>query len=177
MTQFWPHYLWAPNRAEVDPPNLKIWASDSTELFRENPDAILKAEHLLLNGSHILTGSKLKVNNVWSIRQPSRPEKINIEKFFEDGDKNEVDFRLRAEFLTTFIYNNIDGVRKISRVDVYKKCPNGSFSGYKFHSVIFPPDGEAIWKSFREITVAGDTQSYGRLWSYVVPIKNFKTIF
>ena len=159
MTLFRPHFLWAPNRAEQDPPNLKIWAHGSTEIHRETPDSILKVEHLLLNGSHILTGPKLRVSCIWSIKDPSRPENIDLDLFSSKNSGKttyEQDFRIRAEFLVTFIFQDGEGKRKIVRLEVYKrdKCGN-----YKFHCII---SRNAIWKSFREITVAGDTQYYGR---------------
>jgi len=171
-----PHYLWAPKTAKKDPPNLKVWDYKSGNAVLEQPSCVLKMEHLLLAGEHILGGGDLTVDSLCQIKDPCQPCLIQFPKYEDfispEETDFEVDWRLRAEFMCGFFYTNepifafegADEIR-VSKKRKIKFMLVFDAKTFKFLRRITPPGGEASWRSFRELTVAGDSQEFGRtIW-------------
>ena len=134
-------------------------------------------EHLLLAGEHILGGGDLTVDSLCQIKDPCQPQFIEFPKyedFISPEEKGfDVDWRLRAEFMCGFFYTNnrthpfegVDELLGISKKRKIKFMLVFNSKTFAFLRRITPPGGEASWRSFRELTVAGDSQEYGRtIW-------------
>ena len=162
----------------MNPPFTKIWRPEN-RYFIEQPKHILREEHLIVSGKYLMTGTELKVNSIWNIQDvPRRVFDEHIKNDSESDDKL-YDIRIRGRFLVIFEYDNElpDSPRRIHHVIVidtetnekvktiqpcseYESLPDENWSpkANKFENY----RETCFWSTYRELTVIGDSQKYGR---------------
>ena len=123
-----------------------------------------------------MTGTELKANSIWNIQDV--PRRVFDEHIKNDSpfDEKLYDIRIRGRFLVIFEYDNElpDSPRRIHHATVIDTETNKKLKTIQpcseYESL---PDEDwssedtcyretCFWQSYRELTVIGDSQKYGR---------------
>ena len=162
----------------MNPPFTKIWRPGN-RYFIEKPKHILREEHLIVSGKYLMTGTELKANSIWNIQDV--PRRVFDEHIKSDSESDEklYDIRIRGRFLVIFEYDNelpdlprrihhaivIDTetnkkLKTIQPCSEYESLPDEDWSSEDETSDNYRET--CFWQSYRELTVIGDSQNYGR---------------
>ena len=166
------------NFVKLNPPFTKIWRPEN-RYFIEKPKHILREEHLIVSGKYLMTGTELKANSIWNIQDV--PRRVFDEHIKSDSESDEklYDIRIRGRFLVIFEYDNelpdlprrihhaivIDTetnkkLKTIQPCSEYESLPDEDWSSEDESSDNYRET--CFWQSYRELTVIGDSQNYGR---------------